>query len=389
MKNKLTRFLFYFLIFLLLVQLFTPKKNEVQTSQDSIAITSKSGFTIGNEVMVNIQNREAQAITISDVCPHNPLLVEYFQDGKWIKKEANIEDESYCSKYSDITIEPQKTGNVKFGLWTSMLFDKEGKYRVSYETTDAADGTQKVYSHEFTIKQPSFIGNLWNNLLYKPIFNILIFLISNLPGHNLGLAIIILTLLIKLILLIPNQKALKSQRQLQIVQPQLDALKEKYKNDPQALAKETMEIWKKHKVSPLGSCLPMLIQFPILIALFYVVRDSFNVMNPALFYEPLKNFSIHMIDPIFLGLDLTKINYILLPVIVGGLQFLQIRLSFAKINKGPATGPMPMMNKVTQFMLPVMIAFFTASLPAAVGFYWGVSTIFAIGQQIVVNRSKN
>ena len=168
------------------------------------------------------------------------------------------------------------------------------------------------------------------------------------------------------------------------VQPQLDALKQKYKNDPQRLAQETMAIWKKHKVSPMGSCLPMLIQFPILIALFYVVKDGLNVVDPNILYEPLKTFNLNSINPVFLGLiDLTKINYIALPVIIGGLQFAQIRLSLGKSkskalankNDNPA---MPMMNNMMQYFMPVMIAVFTASLPAAVGFYWGVSTLFGI-----------
>lgn len=177
---------------------------------------------------------------------------------------------------------------------------------------------------------------------------------------------------------------------MQRVQPELDALKQKYKNDPQRLAQETMAIWKKYKVSPLGSCLPMLIQFPILIALFYVVRDSLNVMDPALFYTPLKGFNLSEVNPIFLGLiDLTKINVIVLPIIVGGLQFIQIRLSLGRVKNNNAGSAAPMMNKMMQFVLPVMIAFFSASLPAAVGFYWGVSTIFAIGQQLVVNYEKS
>ena len=96
------------------------------------------------------------------------------------------------------------------------------------------------------------------------------------PGHNLGWAIILLTLIIKLILLAPNQKALKAQKQMQKIQPQLDALKKKYANDQQKLAAETMEIWKKYKINPMSSCLPMLIQFPILIALFILLLRIYS-----------------------------------------------------------------------------------------------------------------
>jgi len=388
MQNKLLRYAFFFLIFLILLQLFSPKKQENTNANDAVLLTSKSNFVIGNEVIIGIQNKSTETITIKNECPKNPLTVQYYQNGEWINKEALLDDASYCSKYSDTVIEPTKSAYIKFGLWSMKLFDEEGKYQVTFDTT--LEGKTKTYIHEINITPPSFIRRIWNTVLYKPIFNTLIFFVSRIPGHNLGLAIIILTLIIKIILLVPNQKALKSQKQLQRVQPELDALKQKYKNDPQKLAQETMAIWKKYKVNPLGSCLPMLIQFPILIALFYVVRDSLNVMDPNLFYAPLKGFNLQEVNPVFLGLiDLTKINVLALPIIVGGLQFIQIRLSLGKVKNSNAGAAAPMMNKMMQFFLPVMIAFFSASLPAAVGFYWGVSTIFAIGQQLVVNHEKS
>jgi len=388
MQNKLLRYVFFFLIFLILLQLFGPKQQPNTNVNDAVILTSKSSFVIGNEVIIGFQNKSAETITIKNECPKNPLLIQFYQNGEWINKEALLEDASYCDKYTDTVIEPAKSANIKFGLWSMKLFDKEGKYQITFDTV--LEGKTKTYIHELNITPPSFIRRIWNTALYKPIFNTLIFFVSKLPGHSLGFAIIFLTLIIKILLLVPNQKALKSQKQMQRVQPELDALKQKYKNDPQRLAQETMAIWKKYKVSPLGSCLPMLIQFPILIALFYVVRDSLNVMDPALFYTPLKGFNLSEVNPIFLGLiDLTKINVIVLPIIVGGLQFIQIRLSLGRVKNNNAGSAAPMMNKMMQFVLPVMIAFFSASLPAAVGFYWGVSTIFAIGQQLVVNYEKS
>lgn len=392
MQNKLFRFLFFFLIFLIVLQLFSKNDTKEINKNDDVILSSRTKFVTGKEVVIDIENRSSKTVAITNQCPKNPLLVEYYTNGEWIKREATLEDATYCDTLPKETkIEPDSKTSIAFGLWNRDLFDKTGRYKITYETT--LEDKTKSYFHEVNIVQPSFIRRSWNALLYKPILNTLFFFISKLPGHSLGWAIILLTLIIKLILLAPNQKALKSQKALQRVQPQLDALKQKYKNDPQKLAQETMAIWKKHKVNPMGSCLPMLIQFPILIALFYVVRDGLNIIDPNLFYASLKNFNPQNVNPVFLGIiDLTKLNRIALPIIVGGLQFTQIRLSFAK-TKALATkdsgSPMPAMNKMMQYFLPVMIAVFTASLPAAVGFYWGTSTIFAIGQQIVVNRSKN
>ncbi len=388
MKSKLLRFLFFFLVFLIIFQLFGQKRSQNNNPEDDILISSKSKFSVGKVVTLNIKNQSGKEITIENNCPENPLLVEQYQNGEWVKKEAVLEDSSKCDQTKGLKISPDESTQVNFGLWNYQLFNDVGKYRVSYQTV--LDDTTKKYSREFEIVKPSLIKQGWIILLYKPIFNTLFFLVSKLPGHNLGWAIILLTVIIKLILLGPNQKALKSQKQLQKVQPQLDALKQKYKDDPQRLAQETMAIWKKHKVSPMGSCLPMLIQFPVLIALFYVVRDGLNVANINLFYAPLKDFDLSMVNTIFLGLDLTKVNTIILPLIVGGLQFVQINLSLAKTKKTPGgSAAAPMMNNMMKFMMPVMIAIFSASLPAAVGFYWGTSTLFAIGQQLVVNYSKN
>jgi len=393
MKNKFTRFLLFFLIFLVIFQLFSGKDKDSAVKNDDVAFISKSAFVVGNEVVLTMENQSGQALQIPDNCPANPLRVEFYENGEWIVKEAILDDASVCEDNTPITLEPGEKTKISFGAWNADLFSETGRYRISYQTV--LDEKEKKYFHEITIKEPGIIRQGWNTLLYKPIFNTLIFFVSKLPGHSLGWGIILLTLIIKLILLGPNQKALKSQKVMRNVQPQLDALKEKYKNDPQRLAQETMAIWKKYKVSPMGSCLPMLIQFPVLIALFYVVKNGLSVIDPAILYTPLKTFDLAGINPVFLGIiDLTKVNLIALPVIIGGLQFAQIRLSLGKKAKSNALSKqsnpaMPMMNSMMQYFMPVMIAVFTASLPAAVGFYWGISTLFGIGQQLVVNYAKD
>jgi YidC/Oxa1 family membrane protein insertase len=121
-----------------------------------------------------------------------------------------------------------------------------------------------------------------------------------------------------------------------------------------------MEIWKKHKVNPMSSCLPILIQFPVLIALFYVVKDGLGVINPTMLYSTLKGMDLLSINPVLFGLlDLTKINPIVLPIIIGGLQFFQMRLALAKSQtdkpaKSDQPNPMPMMNKMMQYLMPIM-----------------------------------
>ncbi len=381
--SKYSRIIFFALAFLLIWSFLNPKTSNQNT--DDVVLEGKSKFAIGKSVVVLVKNNSQNNLVIPTNCPQNPLAVERYMNGEW----ASIEAESTVCNNEDIVIAPNKKHEIDYAAWNQELFDEKGRYRISLE--QIIDEKTRAYTKEIEITPPGIFRTVFNEALYKPIFNTLIFLISSIPNHSLGWAIILLTFIVKLILLAPNQKALKAQKAMQKVQPQLDALKKKHKENPQKLAEETMLIWKKYKVNPMSSCLPMLIQFPILIALFYVVKNGLDFINPDLLYGSLQSFDASLIQPIFLGIiDLTKVNIIVLPIIIGLLQFGQMRLTLGKsLKNAPTDSPMPMMNKSMIYFMPILIAIFTATLPAAVGFYWGASTLFGIGQQIVVNRSKD
>ncbi len=381
--SKYSRIIFFALAFVLVWSFVNPRQ-EVPTGDD-IVLEGDSEVVIGKPVNLEIINHGEVAVVLPDSCPKNPLLVERYMNGEW----AMIEADSAKCEGGEATVNPGDKYQVSYAHWGTELFDELGRYRITLEQT--IDEKPRAYTKEIEITKPGIFRNFFREVFYKPIFNTLVYLISVMPGYSLGWAIIVLTLIIKLILLIPNQKALKAQKQMQKVQPQLDAVKKKYEKDPQKLAEETMKIWQKHKVSPMSSCLPMLIQFPILIALFYVVKDGLDFISPHLLYGSLKGFDASVIEPVFLGIiDLTQINIIVLPILIGLLQFGQMRLTLGKsLKNAPSDSPMPMMNKSMMYFMPLLIAFFTASLPAAVGFYWGTSTLFGIAQQIAVNRSKD
>lgn len=387
--SKFFRPALFILFFLLIWSLF--QKPEADENPDDIVLVGDSSVAISKIVSLTLQNNSDETVRLPNDCPKNPLSVEKYVNGEWVKKEALLPDLNCGAK--EVVLKPNKAVYINYSAWSSELFDEKGKYRINVPVE--LNGAEKTYTKEIEITSRSIFRVVWEEVFYKPIFNVLIYILSFLPSHNLGWAVILLTILIKIILLAPNQKALKAQKKMQKVQPQLDALKKKYEKDPQRLASETMAIWKKHKVSPMGSCLPLLIQFPILIALFYVVKDGLNFINPQLLYTGLQGFDSLTIDPWFLSLDLTQINFIILPIIVGSLQFIQMKLSMGvalknqPAQKDQAPNPMLMMNKTMIYFMPIMIAFFTATVPAAVGFYWGTSTLFGIGQQLIVNRSKD
>jgi len=381
--SKYARIILFALAFLLVWSFLSPKPSPQST--DDVVLEAKSEFTIGKVVDITVRNNTTADLTLPSFCPKNPLKVERYLNGEW----ALAEVEAKTCKPETIVVASKKSYKVNYAPWNQQLFKELGKYRISLDQT--IDDKVKTYTKEISVNPAGIFTTMFREAFYKPIFNTLIFLISIQPGHSLGWAIILLTLIIKLILLVPNQKALKAQKQMQKVQPQLDALKKKYKDNPSKLAEETMLIWKKYKVNPMSSCLPMALQFPVLIALFYVVKDGLGYINPHLLYSGLASFDATSINTIFLGIiDLTKVNIIVLPIVIGLLQFFQMRMTLGKSLKNATDdSPMPMMNKTMIYVMPLMIAFFTASLPAAVGFYWGTSTLFGIAQQYVVNRSKD
>jgi len=116
------------------------------------------------------------------------------------------------------------------------------------------------------------ISSLFNTILYQPLFNLLIFFYNVIPGHDFGLAIILVTLLIRIFLFPLSKKGLKSRKALEELQPKIKEIQKKYKNKEEQ-AQKLMEIYKEHKVNPASGCLPTLIQLPIFIALYLVLKN--------------------------------------------------------------------------------------------------------------------
>jgi YidC/Oxa1 family membrane protein insertase len=133
----------------------------------------------------------------------------------------------------------------------------------------------------------------------------------------------------------------------------------------------------------------MLLQFPFLIALFYVIKGGLNPDNAYLLYTQYGDLALQNINVNFFGLlDLTKKNIYVLPLVVGGLQFCQMHLAMSRKGKkkGKKSDEMAMATNMMTYIMPIMIAVFTASLPSGVGIYWGTSTFYGIVQQLFVNK---
>ena len=223
---------------------------------------------------------------------------------------------------------------------------------------------------------------LLKTILYKPLFNALIFLVWLIPGNSVGWAIIILTIIVRLALLPSSLKANRSQIKLRELQPELTKIQAKFKDDKQAQSQAIMAFYKKHKVSPWGSCLPLLIQLPILLVLYYVFINGLSTARFDLLYEFTPRPD--SINPMFFGLDLTLPDKYILPVIAGIAQFVQgyqMQGSLGGKKSGDQKADMQMaLSKQMLFIMPIFTVFIAMRLPAALPIYWIITTLFGIGQ---------
>lgn len=384
MIDFLKRFALFFVIFYVVLLVFAPDPSQKQTLDDT-EILVESSYTIGNMIEIGLQNNtDAPLIVAAETCETAAIQVHQYKNGEW-----NFLPNA-CIK--NIELAPGENKMISIDKIMYEEYKETGEYKVvvQYES--------KKYEETFALSEAGFFKQIWIVFVYQPIYNLLIWFVTLLPNHSLGWSIIMLTIFVRLLLFIPNHKALKSQQELQKIQPILEKLKAKHKDSPQKLSEETMKVWKKHKVNPLGSCLPMLFQMPVLLAIFFVLKQGLSSYNVVFLYPFFQDFSYELMQTQFYILDLQSMGTWYLAIVVGLLQMWQIRLSMAKTNDKKAVidvnaegnimqDQMKMMNMMMQYVLPIMMMFFVSSLPAGVGIYWGVSTLFGIVQNIIIKRS--
>jgi len=240
------------------------------------------------------------------------------------------------------------------------------------------------------------MGNFFHLVLYEPLMNALLFLVKIIPGHDLGVAIIIFTIIIRFILYLPSLSSIKQQRQMQEIQPKLNALKAKYKDNREEYSRQLMKFYKENKVNPFSSCLPMLIQLPILYILFRVFLNvktdpvtGFLVSSeiPNLYGVMQDWFSSHQIKTMFLGLvDLNATGNWILAILAGAAQYFQSKMLMTKqppknIPGAKDESMAAATSRTMTYFLPIMIIFFSLKFPAGLALYWFITTLFAVAQQ--------
>lgn len=262
---------------------------------------------------------------------------------------------------------------------------------------------------------------LWNQLLVWPIINLLVALYKffewmHIPGP-LGFAVIGLTVVIRLILYPLMAAQMKSAKKMQQLKPHLDAINAKHKDDKKALQQAQMDLYKQHNINPAAGCLPLLVQMPVLIALynvFYQVLQNGDLVkltqeiNQVVYSPALK---IGALDLSFFGTNLgvkpsqwQSHGYwlLLIPVITAGLQWWQSKLMMPQVNPAETTKKLVVsskdekkpedtaaeMQKQMAMITPIMFGIFAYQFPLGLALYWNVFGLFGIMQQLQINKEK-
>jgi len=189
--------------------------------------------------------------------------------------------------------------------------------------------------------------------------------------RNYGVAIMLLTVIVRIIFWPITHKGTESMRKMQALQPQMKAIQEKFKDNPQRMQQETMKFYKENKVNPMGGCLPMLVQIPVFIALFTVLRSAIELRFSGFLWVS----DLSEPENLFAGM---------IPV-VGSLNLLPLLMSATMVwqQKMTPSGGDPQQQKMMAVMMPVMMLFFFYTMPSGLVLYWTTSNLIMIIQMLI------
>jgi YidC/Oxa1 family membrane protein insertase len=244
------------------------------------------------------------------------------------------------------------------------------------------------------------LGSIWSSLIGL-VEQVLVFLYGF--THNYGVAIILLTIIIRVLMYPLMQKQMTSMRETQKIQPLMQEIQRKYKNDKEKMNQELMRLYKEHKVNPMGGCLPLIVQMPILILFFQVLREFEyyipNTKNIAGGFLWIQNEVVYL-GEIVAGLaapdqlfgEIAGYSIGILPILVGASMYFQQKLTTPAMPASPqnsgSSNPAAGTQKMMTTIMPLMIGFISFTLPSGLSLYWFTSTLFGIGQQMLINKKE-
>ncbi len=236
---------------------------------------------------------------------------------------------------------------------------------------------------------------LFITALYNPIYNLLVYLIEIIPGGDVGIAVILLTIIVKLVLFPVSLGAVKTQMKMRLVEPELKKIQETYKDKKEELALKTFEIYRKNKINPFSSIIILLIQIPVIFALYFAILKGLPIIKTNILYSFIP--APDNVNMNFLGLiDVSKNKVFLLAFFAGLTQFFQAKFAMPAFKK-PETktdpkeisfkdGMMKCMHVQVRYILPILTFFISYSLTSVIAIYWTISNLFAIGQEFYIRK---
>jgi len=225
------------------------------------------------------------------------------------------------------------------------------------------------------------MGSLFTTIIYQPILNLTVFLYGTVGFGDLGIAIIVMTILVRAALLPLSLKMARSQRAMAELAPEVERLKAAHKGNAAAQSEAVVKLYKEKGVSVFGGCLPLLLQLPILIGVYRVFLNIFKPETVGLLYGFVPHPEV--INHLTLGLlDISRSNPVL-AILAGIAQFFQARIAMANQPKSPQTAAL---NQQMTYLLPVMIIVFSWNLPAGLAVYWIATSVWSIGEQLYLRR---
>ena len=235
----------------------------------------------------------------------------------------------------------------------------------------------------------------YHTFIYQPLYNGLVFLLAMLPFADAGVAVIVFTVIVKIVLYPLSKKAIITQLLMKEIQPEIDQVKEKYKNNKEEQARKIMQVYKERGVNPFLSIILIFIQIPIIFALYQVFNSGLPAINTAELYSFI--WEPQAVSTTFLGLfDISDKHNIPLAALVGVSQFFQawFMVSGQSIGKKTKRGTFESdfahsMNLQMKYVLPVFLGIVSYNLSGALAIYWITSNLFAIGQELLLRRARS
>lgn len=239
---------------------------------------------------------------------------------------------------------------------------------------------------------------LLTTVFVQPLLNLLFLIYGIIPGHDFGVSVIIMTAIIRFALWPLTARQLHSQKKMQALQPEIAKLKQRAGGDKQKESQLLMELYKEKEISPFSACLPLLLQFPFLIALYFVFQKSTHDVAAVgeLLYTPIKNLPYiqtvlqnpNDFSPTLFGLINMAKPSILLAILAGITQFVQVKMLAPKVQDVTVKDPQAQATQMMNYMFPAFTVFIAWNLPAALPLYWTVTNVITISQQYLIMHGE-